>query len=92
MRYGRAHRVAYVEDPDQEDVVYVAKVPDGAPVVLRGSAGMIWLAVAGEPACDEESIVSRVAEQAGMRAEDLRQDVVGFLGQLTEAGYLREMP
>ncbi|GAB2974491.1 hypothetical protein [Nocardioides montaniterrae] len=60
--------VAWVDD----QAVYVARVPDGVPLVLEDSAAAIWRAVAAGAEIEAD--------------EDVASDVSAFLDQLLAAG------
>ncbi len=55
--------------------------PWSQPVVLGGSAEIIWRALGDGPA-DVGAVVARVAELAGVQAEAVADDVAGFLREL----------
>jgi len=83
--YALAERIAWlVGTEDDEDVAYVTTLPDGPPLVLRGPASLIFRAVA--PSGTREEIVARVAEEAGLGPDEVRDDVVAFLDTLAAAG------
>lgn len=83
MSYFPAADVAYVEDPRRPDTVYVAKVPDGEPLILQGPAAMIWLAALDEahPA-DSHAVTALVAAWTEVSEGELRADIESFLAQL----------
>lgn len=70
---------------DENDVVYVASLPDGPIVVLGGVAGAIWW-----EACDgpQSTIAERVAAVTGFYVEEIRGDVESFVAELVERGLL----
>ncbi|MBM6404324.1 PqqD family protein [Phycicoccus sp. CSK15P-2] len=78
---------AWVGDDEK---VYVARVPDGPPLVLEGSAAVVWGAAVPGGALDE--VVERVAHTTGVSAELVADDVVGFVDQLVAAGLLETRP
>ncbi|WP_172191634.1 PqqD family protein [Actinomyces faecalis] len=89
MTYVPCRRVAHIEDCGPEPVVYVAHVPDGSPVVLEGSAALIWQAAVGQPRPgDAMEVTLRVSEKVGIPAEQIQGDVSEFLAQLIGDGYL----
>ncbi|MDY3677847.1 MAG: PqqD family peptide modification chaperone [Actinomyces urogenitalis] len=74
-------------------MTYVAKVPDGEPVVLRGSAALIWdAATLGAHPLDSWAVAQVVADQVGVQAEDIHEDIQVFLAQLVEGGFLEVVP
>jgi hypothetical protein len=80
-------RVAWLDMADTgADVVYATTLPDGPPVVLRGSAGLIFASAA--PGGSEDEVVERVAEAADVGTDVVRDDVLGFLDQLVSLGLL----
>jgi len=92
MSYRPPARLAHVYD-DKDATLYLAHVPDGTPVILRGSAALIWLAATGDPRPDHPSdVVTRVAQETGLAVEELRDDVETFLRTLVEQGLLEECP
>jgi hypothetical protein len=89
-----ADRVAWLDMAEMvgaaEDVVYVSLLPDGPPLVLRSTAGLIFVtAVDGGT---EDEIVDRVATFAELPADDLRPDVLTFLDHLVSLGLLTLTP
>lgn len=89
MSYHLPHNVAYVEDPNQPDTVYVAKVPDGEPLILRGPAAVIWqAALDGARPEDSRAVTTLVAQWAEADADELRSDIEAFLAQLLDSQLL----
>ena len=77
--------VAYVVDDTQEAVrVYLARVPQGPPLVLDGPAAVIWeeLVEGGTRA----EIAARVAQSVDAAPDRVAADVAAFLVQLTDQG------
>lgn len=66
---------------------YVAVLPDGPPLVLRGSAATVW--AAASQGGSSEAIVARVAKQVGVAEADVEADVLGFLHDLVARGVLQ---
>ena len=92
MSYRPPGRLAHVHD-EADGVLYLAHLPDGAPLVLQGSAALIWLAATGDPRPDHPAdVVTRVAQETGLAVEELRDDVETFLRTLVEQGLLEECP
>lgn len=79
--------VGYVDsEPAGDDVCYAALLPDGPPVLLRGSAAEIWrAAVRGGSVA---SITADVADEIGVSARDIEFDVREFLDDLVARGLL----
>jgi hypothetical protein len=72
------------------DVVYATALPDGPPLVLSGTAGLIF--VAAQEGGTAEEIVDRVAHGADATAGEVRADVLGFLDHLVTLGLLTRTP
>lgn len=68
-------------------MVYLLQLPDGAPVVLRNTAALIWLLAA-----EGEGAVAGVAEAVDRAEEDLAGSVLSFLGDFRSRGFLEEDP
>lgn len=77
--------VAWLDGLDHAagEELYLTMVPEGTTVLLRGSARLIWLAAIETP-----DSLARVAEQAGVPAEEIEGDVTAFLVELTDRGLL----
>lgn len=93
MTYRVPDRVAYVTNDGQLDStpaplrVSLMCLPDGVPVVLTGSAALIWLVAAeGSP-----NVVDDVAEGAGQSAGVIHSDVEAFLAELVGLGLLERV-
>jgi hypothetical protein len=76
------------EETDDVGVVYVARLPDGPPVVLRDSGAMIWEVAVGGGTMDE--IVSGVAARTGLPVQTIESDVREFVRELSRLGLLVE--
>jgi len=74
---------ATIEDAE---VVYAARLPDGPPLALPGSAAIIFTAATDGGTL--EDILARVAEVAGLPADDIREDVTTFVAELVSLGLL----
>jgi len=74
--------VAITED---HGIVYVAHLPGGPIVVLEGTAAAIWSEACGG---ERETIADRVAEAAGVVADEIRGDVDTFVASLVTRGLL----
>jgi hypothetical protein len=77
-----APRVSVVEE---DDVVYLALLPDGPIVVLDGVAGVIWSEAREGPS---STIADRVAAVTDASAADIRADVESFVDELVRRGLL----
>ncbi len=88
MRYRVPPRLAYVVDDQvaESPVVYLMQLPDGAPLVLQGSGGLIWTLAAD----GENDVPAAVAGFVGRPVDMITQDVAGFLGELVSCGLLAE--
>jgi hypothetical protein len=96
-RYSVADDVAWLEAAEagrDRAEAYVARVPEGPPLLLEGAAWAIWLAVAegGRSGGRLDDIVARAADLTGSDAPDVADEVAGFLGSLVEAGLVRRTP
>lgn len=91
MTYRIPARVAWFDD-DAEPVahLYLAVVPDGAPLVLDEPARTIWLAARVGRSMDE--VVERVAQEAQVPPDHIAADVRDFLRQLVAQGLLEDTP
>lgn len=78
-----SEHVAVIE---QEDGVYVARLPDGPIIRLFGTAAIVWRAVLGD---GDASAADRVAATVGLAADEVADDVDGFISVLVEMGLLR---
>lgn len=77
-----APRVAVLK---QDDVIYVAKLPDGPILVLEGGAAAIWIeACRGE----RSSIAERLTDGTGVPAGDIRANVEKFIDEMLRSGLL----
>ena len=86
--YRRPQDVAVVDDEPRDGgrgAVYVALLPDGPPVVLDGTAALIWREAVAD---DAGPVVTRVAARAGVPEDEVRADVEAFLADLVLRGLL----
>lgn len=83
-RYRVAPDVAWLTEDELEPAIYLAPLPDGPPLVLRGSAYAVWLGLADSGTLAE--IVAIAAELAGVQPEVVAEDVAAFVAQLTHQG------
>jgi hypothetical protein len=82
-----AARVAWLDMADTgQDVVYATALPEGPPLVLGGTAGLIF--VSAVDGGTEDDVVQRVAASAGLDPADVRPDVLAFLDHLVSRGLL----
>jgi uncharacterized protein YbjT (DUF2867 family) len=82
-----ANRVAWLDLADRgQDAVYASHLPDGPPMVLRGTAGLIFVVAAAGGTVDE--VVAEVAETSGQPVEAIRDDVARFVEELVLLGLL----
>ncbi len=89
-----ADRVAWLDMAEMagsgEDVVYASLLPDGPPLVLQGTAGLIFVAAVDGGTPDD--VLARVAALAELSPDDLRLDVLTFLDHLVTLGLLTLTP
>ena len=95
--YSVAEDVAWLEAAEagqDRAEAYVARVPEGPPLLLEGPAWAIWVAVAegGRRGGRLGEIVARAAELTGSEAPGVADEVSQFLGSLVEAGLVRRTP
>ena len=86
MKYLVPPRLAFVVDDrtGQSPVVYLMQLPDGDPLVLQGSGGVIW-ALAADGVDD---VPATLATALGCRVEEIRTHVTSFLDDLVSRGLL----
>jgi Coenzyme PQQ synthesis protein D (PqqD) len=85
--FALADDVAWLDqESDGSVVVYATTLPDGPPIVLRDTGGVIFTAAAEGGSL--ESILGRVAELAGADPDDIRGDVTAFVDELVRLGLL----
>jgi hypothetical protein len=76
-------RVAWLDLADRgQDAVYASALPDGPPVVLSGTAALIFLVAARGGSLDD--VVAGVAEESGQPVAEIRDDVVRFVDKLVD--------
>ncbi|MFZ2504045.1 MAG: PqqD family protein [Nocardioides sp.] len=68
--------------------IFLARLPDGVPVVLADSAAAIWGVVA--PGVRRADVVRAVAEVTGVPQEMIAADVASFVADLLERGLIDE--
>ncbi|MBP6994914.1 MAG: PqqD family protein [Phycicoccus sp.] len=76
--------VAYVLD---DDAVYVAVVPEGPIRVLEGAGAIIWEAIGDHRRVSE--VIAEAADQAGLAAGQIGDEVRAFLTDLSDLGLIR---
>lgn len=78
--------LAYVVDDRTEEspVVYLMRLPDGDPLVLQGSGGVIW-ALAADGVDD---VAAALAVAVGSPVDQISADVRSFLDDLVSRGLL----
>lgn len=86
MKYLIPPRLAYVVDDrtGQSPVVYLMQLPDGDPLVLEGSGGVIW-ALAADGVDD---VPTALAAAVGSPVDEIRTQVTSFLDDLVTRGLL----
>jgi hypothetical protein len=68
-----------------DDDVFVAHLPDGPILALRGTAAIVWRAVLDGP---RETVLERVAEATGASAEAISGEVDDFVDDLLAQGLI----
>lgn len=81
--YGVGPNVGHVHDAGRS---YVARLPEGPPMVLTDSAALIWAQILGGGTGID--IAGRVADVAGVPVDDIVDDVESFLDELVAHGVL----
>ena len=68
-------------------LVYLAHLPSGPIVILRGTASLVWQEALDGP---EDTLAQRVAHRLGLAGEEsgVEKDVVGFIESLLAQGLL----
>lgn len=89
-RLQRPATVAAVHSVEQEEgapLVYLAHLPGGPIVILRGTASVIWQEALVGP---EETLAQRVADRLGPAGEEssVEKAVVAFIDSLLDQGLL----
>ena len=67
-----------------DDTAYVARLPDGPPLVLAGPGALVWDAIV--EGGEVEDVVARVAAAAAESEAAVRPGVEAFVAGLVEAG------
>ena len=93
-RLRRPATVAAVHSVEQEEgapLVYLAHLPSGPIVILRGTASLVWQEALVGP---EDTLAQRVAHRLGPAGEEssVERDVVAFIGSLLAQGLLERIP
>ena len=84
MRYQVPHRLAWVVqdgDGQAQPRLVLMKLPNGEPLLLEGSAALIWL-LAG----DTEDVPRALAELVGRPVAEIADDTDAFLRRPCRAG------
>lgn len=87
MTYRVPERLAWVIPERRDDeplVVYLMPLPDGPPLVLRESAGLIWALAAD----GEADVPAAVAELVGRTLAEVGPTTEAFLADLVARGLL----
>lgn len=71
-------------DPGAGDTVVLARIPEGPPMVLGGSAAAIWRAVLTHVRIVD--VVAAVRATLADSPDDLADHILAFLGELHAAG------
>jgi hypothetical protein len=89
MSYRRPERVAWVLG-DDGSLVYLSVMPSGTPLVLQGSAAVIWQAALQVTGDDEgeAAVVAAVADIYDVAPSEIEADVRTFLRDLLGRGLL----
>lgn len=89
--YSIADGIAWVSreelDGGELPVAYAAALPHGPTIVLKGSACLVWLLIEDGGTLDD--IARSAAGLAGVRADEVIDDVEVLLKSLVEAGFVR---
>lgn len=70
---------------DELATLYLARLPRGPISVLDGTGALIWLAATEGPG---DTLLDRVAEEAGRPVDEVSAGVDEFLAQLVASGFL----
>ena len=75
-----------LDTPSDSVTLFLMELPDGAPLVLRGSAALIWiLAAEGSP-----DVPALVSEAVGRPVEEIGDEVRDYLADLVSRRLLQE--
>ncbi len=89
--YRRPAHVAVVDGHDLgsgDGTVYLGDLCADQLIRLTDSAATIWRSLEDQP-CD--GLIERVAQAAGVRADDVAADVTAFVADLTDRGLIAEV-
>lgn len=75
-------------DDGHASPVYLARLPNGPLMVLKGSAAVIWRVAVGDSDSPGEEVVEGVASATGVGAGEIREEVTAFLAELVAQGLL----
>jgi hypothetical protein len=91
-RYRVADDVAWVSQHDldagDEPTAYVARLPNGPPILLEGSGCLVWLALADGGSMDE--LVAAVTVMSGASTDEITDDVASLVDLLVAIRIVRE--
>lgn len=91
-RYRIADDVAWVSHEDldagEAPTAYLSRLPGGPPILLEGSACVVWLVLADGGTMDE--LIAAAAAMSGARVEEITEDVSTMVDQLVAIRVVRE--
>ena len=88
--YRVPERVAHVVpdgEPDVPDTVFLMRLPDGTPQLLRDSAAWVWVLASD----GERDVPAAVAQLLGVTKQEVAADVEVFIADLVGGGLLEEI-
>lgn len=92
MTYRRPARVGYEVMPPASDndatTLYLMHLPDGDPMMLTGSAALIWVLAAE----GEADVPAALASLLGEERPSIAAEVDAYVRLLVEQGWLEEQP
>jgi len=74
---------------DEGDAVYVAYLPDGPILELRGTAALIWREALEGP---RETLAERISSAVVARPADVSVDVMAFIELMVAKGLIAAAP
>lgn len=91
-RYRIADDVAWVSDEDLDEggipTAYLSRVPGGPPIMLDGSACLVWLALADGGTMEELTVAAAAMSESTV--EEISRDVATMVDQLVAIRVVRE--